>query len=426
MQIITVKIEKLVFGGQAMAFYEDKPVFVWNALPGEEVEVVITKKKKDYLEGIAINILKASPDRLEPKEDHFLSCSPWQILDWKAENEWKKKVVLETYKRIGKFGEDLEFDIFTDSIEYGYRNKMEYSLWEEEGKVKLAFHKRAARHVYQIDGCELAEPVINKVAGYLVNWINENHLPGISLKTLVLRSNKKGDVIAGIFIKDHLEFENFPELTKNLKGIQIYYSNPKSPASVPTDLVYSDGQDFLEEELGGVKYKSGLLSFFQVNVSVFEEALKDIKKNIEKDASVVDFYSGVGAIGLALAQSCKKVELVESNEEAVKFAKENIKLSGFKNVKASLKPSEEMVELIKSDKIVIFDPPRAGLHQKIIDKVLEVKPKKIIYMSCNISTQARDVGKLLGEYEITFLRLYNFFPRTPHVEGILVLERVKE
>ena len=91
MQIITVKIEKLVFGGQAMAFYEDKPVFVWNALPGEEVEVELTKKKKDFMEGIAINILKASPDRLEPKEDHFLSCSPWQILDWESENEWKKR-----------------------------------------------------------------------------------------------------------------------------------------------------------------------------------------------------------------------------------------------------------------------------------------------------------------------------------------------
>jgi len=421
--LITVKIEKLVFGGQAMAFYEDKPVFVWNALPGEEVEVELTKKKKDLSEGVAVKILKASPDRLEAKEDHFLSCSPWQILDFDTENEWKKKVVSETYRRIGKFGEDLELDIYTDDVQYGYRNKMEYSLWEEDGKVKLAFHKRAARHVYQIDGCELAESVINEVAGYLVDWINQNLLPGISLKTLVLRSNKKGDVIAGIFIKDRLKFENFPELTENLKGIQIYYSNPKSPASVPTDLVYSDGQDFLEEELNGVKYRSGLLSFFQVNTSVFEEALKDIKKNVEKDSNVVDYYSGVGAIGLALAQSCKKVELVESNVEAVKFAKDNIKLNGFKNVKASLKPAEEMVELIKSDKTIIFDPPRAGLHQNIIDKVLGEKPKKIIYMSCNISTQARDVGKLLKDYKIIFSRLYNFFPRTPHVEGILVLER---
>jgi len=423
MQTITVKIEKLVFGGQALGFYEGKPVFVWNALPGEEVEVELTKKKKDFLEGIAINILKSSPQRLVPKEEHFLSCSPWQILDWESENEWKKKVVLETYRRIGKFSEDLKLDIYTDNVQYGYRNKMEYSLWEEEGQVKLSFYKRGGRHVYQIDNCVLAQLELNVVANNLVTWVNENKLPGRSLKTLILRSNQKGEVIAGIFIKDHLEIKNYPQLKGNLKGIQIYFSNPKSPASVPTELIYQDGENYLEEEIEGVKYKSGLFSFFQVNASVFVEALKDIKSNIKKDSEVIDYYSGVGAIGLYLADKCKKVEMVESNDEAVRFAKDNIKLNKFKNVTADLKPSEEMIDLIDSNKTIIFDPPRAGLHQKIIDKVLEVSPEKIIYMSCNISTQARDVGMLLGNYKIIFSRLYNFFPRTPHVEGILVLER---
>ena len=423
MKTIQVKIEKLVFGGQALGYLETKPVFVWNALPEEVVEVEITKTKKDYLEGTAIKILQSSPARLEPKEEHFLSCSPWQILSWEEENIWKKKIVAEAYRRIGKFGADLDIDIFTDNKQYDYRNKMEYGLWEEENQVKLSFFERGGKRVYQIEGCNLAQPIINKVAKDLVNWINKNNFPGRSLKTVILRSNKKGEVIVGIFIKDKLKIDNFPELNNNLIGLQIYFSNPKSPASVPTELIYKNGQNFLEEELGGVKYKSGLLSFFQVNTSVFTEALQDIKKYVNANSQVVDYYAGVGAIGLNLASQCQKVELVESNAEAVEFAKQNIKLNKFKNVSASLKPAEEMIELISHDKIIIFDPPRAGLHKKIIDKVLQAEPAKIIYMSCNISTQARDVGSLLGKYKIVFSRLYNFFPRTPHVEGLLVLER---
>jgi len=419
-----IKIDKIVFGGQGMGELDGKKVFLWNVLPGEEVEFEATKKKKDFIEGIATKIIKPSKYRIEPKEDHFLSCSPWQIMDESKEDQFKKEMVLETYQRIGKFGEDLDLDIYSDQNFYEYRNKMEYSFWfKSDESVGLAFHDRGGKYRNIIEPCQLAHPNINKVAIQILEWLNKNKISNRNLKSLIVRSNLKGEVMVGLFLKDKLKFKNYPEFGPECIGFKIYYSFYKSPASVPTELIYSQGKDYLEEEVLGVKMRYGLFSFFQVNVPIFTEALKDISGFIKKGEKVVDYYSGVGAIGLSLANKCKAVELVESNKEAVGYAKENIKLNEFKNAKAEVCEAEAMTNLISKDKTIIFDPPRAGLHEKVVSKVLKELPKKIIYMSCNISTQARDLQKFLPEYKIVFSRLYNFFPRTPHIEGIIVLEK---
>ncbi|MFZ2189463.1 MAG: methyltransferase, partial [Candidatus Magasanikiibacteriota bacterium] len=148
----------------------------------------------------------------------------------------------------------------------------------------------------------------------------------------------------------------------------------------------------------------------------------DIGKFLDKAKSVVDFYSGVGAIALPLHDKYKSAVLVESNEEAVEYAKENIILNKINNCEAQLSPAEKIVDLITKDKIIIFDPPRAGLHEDVVKQVLATLPERIIYLSCNLSTQARDIKLLSEKYQVKFLKLYNFFPRTPHVEGLCVLE----
>ncbi|MDD5341155.1 MAG: 23S rRNA (uracil(1939)-C(5))-methyltransferase RlmD [Patescibacteria group bacterium] len=418
-----IQIEKLVFGGQGIGRFEGKTAFVWNALPGEEVEALLIKKHKNIIEAIATEIIKPSPDRIKKIEEHFLACSPWQILSYAKENIWKKEIAKETYKKFADL-KMSELEIESDEKEFGYRNKIEYSFTlDNAGKITLAFFIRGKHKLSAINDCQLATEPINKIAHKIVDWLNLNEVPIRSCKSLIVRSNQAGETIAALFIKDVLSFEEYPELDEKFLGFTLYFSDPHCPASIPTQTLYSVGQDFLIEEINGIKLRYGVSSFFQVNVPIFEKALADIEKFLDKKKEVLDFYSGVGAISLALHNKFKSAVLVDNNEEAISFAKVNIELNKIKNCEAQASEAEKIAELITKDKILIVDPPRVGLHYKVIDKILEVKPRRIIYLSCNLATQARDLKMLKGEYEVKFSKLYNFFPRTPHIEGLCVLER---
>ncbi|MBI2436398.1 MAG: class I SAM-dependent RNA methyltransferase [Candidatus Magasanikbacteria bacterium] len=424
-----VTIEKLVFGGQGLARVNGKVIFVWNALPGETVEIEILKEKKGITEAVATKILTPSPHRVDPKDAHFLSTSPWQICDYTQENIWKKEVALETYRKIGgDVFSQIDLDIIFPDEQYHYRNKMEFSFTIlPDGSNSLAFFKRGKRDKFPIEKSELAEPIINETANKILTWINENHIPIRSLKSLIIRSDGRGHAISALFIKDKLQFETYPETNTNLLGFQLYYSTHKSPASVPTQLVYTTGQDYITIELKttetSTKLKSGLLSFFQVHIPIFEKALHDIATHIGSGHDVIDFYSGVGSIGLPLANSQTQLTLVDNNEEAIEYAKQNIIENNLNNSEAHCILAEKMIDIVTKDKIIIVDPPRAGLHPNVVTKLLEVTPPKIIYLSCDLSTQARDIGLLSLKYSITFSQLYNFFPRTPHIEGLVVLEK---
>ncbi len=374
-------------------------------------------------------------------------------MDFEYENKMKVKIAKETYKRIGKLpvgaglprpkqgAETAPLQIATDKNQFAYRNKMEFSFIENNRKISLAFFKRGQRNKIAIDECKLASSTINDKAKTILDWVNKNKLTEKNLKSLIIRSNQKGEVIAGLFIKDKISF-NCRDVacyvsTGNIRGFNVYYSTHKSPASVITDVLYKEGQDYLIEEINGTKLKYGINSFFQVNVPVFEMALKDIMKSVGAQRAVptniVDFYSGVGSIGLYIAKSVGAIhelplQMIESNEEAVGFAKENIRLNELNNCIVGARhavplSAEEALDYIEKDKTIIFDPPRAGLHQKVIDRILEVKPEKIIYLSCNISTQARDLNLLAKAYKLKAVKLYNFFPRTPHIEALVVLEK---
>ena len=422
-----VQIEKMVFGGQGMGHLSDgRVVFVWNALPGEEVDVEITKKKRSHREGIAQTIHVASQDRVDSREpESYLSTSPWQMMTFGAEQRYKVETAREAFKKLGGFDVgEMEIVGLEDQM-YGYRNKMEFSFYTEtkESPIQLCFYRRGTHGKVPVEGSELAEPVINDVATRVVEWLNAEEVNRIDLKTVIIRSNGKGEAIAALFVKKPLDVSAYLELDEKLKGFHVYFSNPKSPASVPTELLYSEGPDHLTATIDGVDMKFGLLSFFQVNQSIFASSLKDIGAFLGEGSDVVDFYSGVGSIGLPLAKTATHVTLVESNAEANVYACENVEKNGIENVKVVEAPAEQVVEEIVSDKLLVLDPPRAGVHQKVIDRILEVKPEKIAYLSCNISTQARDVGLLLDAYEIKQTTLYNFFPRTPHTESLIFLEK---
>ncbi|MEK7376160.1 MAG: methyltransferase, partial [Candidatus Margulisiibacteriota bacterium] len=206
------------------------------------------------------------------------------------------------------------------------------------------------------------------------------------------------------------------------KDLQIIYSDPRSPAAITTEVPHQFENCLLTDKIGGLELSYGLSSFFQVNLPVFETALGDMKAYAKPGSMILDLYCGVGTIGLALAKNAERVELVDSVPECIEFAGKNIESNGIKNAKAVLSPAEKAVNLITADKLLILDPPRSGLHPKLIKKILEVKPKRIIYLSCNAASQARDIALIKEHYKIGFLKFYNFFPRTPHIEGLCVCD----
>lgn len=420
----------MVHGGQGLGHTDDgRTCFVWNSLPGEIVEADSIRKKDGIIEAVTTQVYESSPHRIHAQEEHFLSCSPWQTITFDYENQLKQQIALETYNHIGKLELTAIPVISTPDISH-YRNKMEYSfVWDDEGKYHIGFFIRGSHRKQPTPTCMLAKPEINLVTEKIVDWIQQIKPPLRTLKSLILRSNSKGEVLAGLFVKDleyasTLDASHIVEQIPQCKGLYIYYSRPLSPASTTDKLIAHFGEEGITTEINGTQFSYGLMSFFQVNEPIFEKALIDIGSHLDHE-DIVDYFSGVGAIAIGLKDKVKNAILIESNKEAVEFAFKNIEQNKLgERFTAFAINSEDSTEFITKDRTIIFDPPRAGLHKDTIQKVLQEQPKKIIYMSCNISTHARDIQMLSEKYHIKDLKIYNFFPKTPHIEGLAVLHRM--
>ena len=382
-----IQIDKIIPGGQALGTLPDgKKVIFWNALPGEVViNYDIAKNKTHYIEAIATEIFNPSPFRVEPKDSCFLSTSPWQIMDYDYELKQKQELVVEIFRE-----HQIEINppsIITDGKDYYYRNKMEYALyWNNElEKIELAFHTRGSHRKTPITKSSIERPELFEAATKIVNELNENHEPAFKFQSLLLRCNQKGEISGGLYENDH-PHPSFKNLTDTILGQEYSYS-PNG--------------------------------FFQINLPVYEQALTEIKKHITTD-EVLDLYAGVGTIGLSVANS-HRLTLVECDKFAYSEMTKNIEKSNSSLLKAVLAKSEDVLDYIAPSETVILDPPRAGCDPKLIDRLLKVTPPKIIYLSCNPATQARDVKLLLEKYHLEEVKTFNFFPHTPHIENLVVL-----
>lgn len=412
-----VVVQKLVHGGQGLGELADgRKVFVWNALPGEKVRVDIIKKKRSFAEAIAVEVIEPSSEREEPSESNYLATSPWQMMTFDAENKYKKEIVSELFQQAHVTIPD--FQITAPEEQWRYRNKMEYSFWGDDDGLHLALHQRGSHGKQIVTGSRLALPAIDAAANAICAQLNQLDVRAGDLKTIIVRSSQTGEAVASLFVKPE-SFEKL-ELAEGVKGIRVYHSNPKSPASVQTKFLYEVGDVTLTDELLGQEFEYDVDSFFQVNILIFERALEQIK-GFCSEPDITDMYSGVGTIGLSVAQ--KQVELVELDPATAKMARRNAAASKLETTVLQAS-TEKSLEYITADKPVIFDPPRAGLHAKVTQKVLETLPPKIIYLSCNPATQARDLALLQEKYTIKYFETFNFFPRTPHIETLAVLELV--
>ena len=425
----TVKFNKITPGGQALGELEScKKIFAWGVLPGEMAEVQITKSKKSFAEGFATEILEKSPNRIEPRDpESFLSTSPWQIFDFDFEQKTKQELIAESFRQ-EKIALNQE-EIYSDGEIFEYRNKVEFSFWFEkfedsdDGELNLAFFKRGGKGKIPVVGTSLAEPEINQAGQKVLEILRARKTASRDLKTLLIRANKNGEIAAQLYVKEE-DFTPFSsqEIEKlSFKCFEIIFSNPKSPASVITKILQTSGEKNLTDSVLGVNFNYATESFFQINLPVYEKALLDMKRFIDSKKPTIDLYSGVGSIGLTIGEN--NLTMVEINESAVTEMRANIsKLGREDSARAVLAPSEKALDFIESGANLIVDPPRAGMDKKVCAKILEAEPEKIIYLSCNPATQARDAAILSKKYDIIYSRGYNFFPRTPHIENLMVLE----
>ena len=471
--LVNLTLDHIIGGGQTIGTLENgKKCLVWGGLPGETVVVQQTKKKSSYVEGVVTEVVTPSAERIAPVDpDSYLSTSPWQIMDFASEAHYKSALIEEAFE-LHDIVLPNPITTWSDGVVYGYRNKFEFSFWydTERETLDLAFFRRGTHGKITIQATSLASPAITEVSQAILAVLRAQKIDGRSLKTLLIRSNRAEQTAWQLYVKDE-DFDSdslVAALGDLARSGEIIYSNPKSPASVITKRLYSGPDIVLEDTILDVPFRYATEGFFQINLPVYEQALKDMQQwltpaersssessegsdfpsgaNQERqldqiaasgpeeeseelsegsDSSqpVIDLYSGVGTIGLTIGGD--NVTLVEINEHAVREMQQNIEKLDKTGARAVLAASENALDHITSDATIIVDPPRAGLHEKVVEKLLETEPARIIYLSCNPVTQARDVALLLETYTITHLKGYNFFPRTPHIESLIVLDKIR-
>jgi 23S rRNA (uracil1939-C5)-methyltransferase len=430
-----VTIEKMVHGGQGLAALGDgRKVFVWNALPGEIVRIRVIKSKRSYAEAIAESVVafegkqgEVSPQRAEPREANYLATSPWQMMTFEAENTYKREIVEELFahEKVQLPGQNGRLaNVIHDDRQWQYRSKMEYSFWGDDDGLHLALHQRGSHGKQIVAGSKLALPAVDEAARALTAKMNKLGVRAGDLKTVIVRCDQRGRAATSLFVKQEEFHKLFSGgLPPEIAGLRVYFSNPRSPASVPTRLLYEIGDCLLHDELLGQSFVYDVDSFWQVNLPVFEKALSVIRDNLRptwSDAGLTDMYAGVGSIGLSVASG--RVTLVDIDPASVRMAAQNAE--AFAGTATVVEAStEKALEYITAGQPVIFDPPRAGLHDKVIARVLEVLPPQVTYLSCNPATHARDLARLQSAYQIIRFEIFNFFPRTPHIETLAILRR---
>lgn len=428
--IVELTLDRIIGGGQTIGTLENgKKCLVWGGLPGERVLVKLTKKKSSYVEGFTTEVLASSKDRITPLDlESYLSTSPWQIMTPESELHYKAALIEEAFE-LHDIVLPAPITVWTDGKQYGYRNKVEYSFWydTENEKLDLAFFRRGTHGKIAVDHTSLAKNTITEVSKVIRDALNKLKIDGRALKTVIIRCNQQGNIAWQLYVKDRevdttsiINIINHPSIING----EVIYSNPQSPASVITERLASKGDKTLTDTLMGVPFSYATEGFFQINLPVYEQALHDMKEWIDPSRPVVDLYSGVGTIGLTIGGD--NVTLVEINEHAVREMERNIgELGRVAETRAVLAASENALEYIDKDATIILDPPRAGLHEKVIQKLIEVRPERIIYLSCNPVTQARDIALLAEKYGIRHHKGYNFFPRTPHIENLAILDALQ-
>ncbi len=446
--------------GKSVAKVDGMVIFVDGGVPGDVADVMITRKKNNYAEGHVVNLKSASPNRLTPQCEHFRHCGgcKWQHMNYETQLHFKQKTVADALTRIGHLDISTLKPIFGNKESYFYRNKLEFSFsdkkWLTNEEVKsgaaidnrnaLGFHiPKMFDKILDIKNCYLQEEPSNSIRNEIRDFANKHSLTffGVRdktglLRTLMIRTASTGEIMVLIQF-----FENQPEnielLLNHLKtkfpqitSLQYVINQKGNDTLQDLDITTFYGRDHIFEEMEGLKFKISAKSFYQTNSPQAYELYK-ITRNfcgLTGNEIVYDLYTGTGTIANFVAKQAKQVIGVEYVEDAVVDAKNNSDYNGITNTlfyAGDMKDvlNEEFITKHGKPDVIITDPPRAGMHEDVVRVLLKAAPKKIVYVSCNPATQARDLAMMMEQYEIKEILPVDMFPQTAHVENVVLLEK---
>lgn len=437
-QELDLRVDALAFGGSGIARWNTYVIFVQGAVPGDRVRAVVTKRKRSYAEARMVEVLEPSPDRVPPVADH--PGAPWQVLPYEQQLEIKQGQVEDALRRIGKL-EGFELQPILPAVQqWRYRNKLEYSFGtDESGQLVCGFHSPGSwEDIVHVEDCLLASERGNEARRAVLAWCREQGLRAYDrraqegfLRNVVVREGRRtgevqvrlvtsegsldGDSLAQAVSCDGLLWTRIHDVGETTNGGE-------------TELLAGAAE--LEEELCGLRFRISPQAFFQTNTEMAEQ-LYGIAGDFAELAGwerVYDLFCGIGTVGLSLAPRAGEVWGLEIVEEAIADAIRNAQRNEISNarffagdVRLALR---ELVERAGRPDVVVVDPPRAGLSQKIVRRIIEANPKRVVYISCNPTTLAPNAAQLVeAGYALRRVRPVDMFPQTPHIECVAVLDR---
>ena len=458
-----VKITDIGTEGNAVAKVDGQVVFVPMLIPGDVVDIRVRKKRRKYMEGTAVRFHEYSSDRIEPRCTHFGVCGgcKWQHLRYEKQLEFKEKQVIDNLTRIGKLELSGVRPILGSSEIYGYRNKLEFTFSDKRWLTReemLADNDRIVEDalgfhipgyfdkVLDIRECHFQPDPSNAIRDSVRRYAHRKSLAFFNirqqsgfLRNLIIRTTRSGNVmVIVVFFMDERERINglmehlrteFPRITS------LYYIiNTKKNDSLSDQVpVLYSGDDHLLEEIDSLKFRIGPLSFYQTNTLQAGKLYAIAKEfaGLTGRETVYDLYTGAGTIACYVAGEARKVIGMEYVDAAVEDAVINSGINNIGNTEfyagdIRLLLNEKFIQEKGRPDVIITDPPRAGMHSDVVEQILSAGPSRIVYISCNPSTQARDAGLMSEKYRVTAVQPVDMFPHTHHVENVILLERRRD
>ena len=444
--------------GKGVARAEDLVVFIEKAIPGDVVDATIYKKKKNFAQAKIANLITPSPDRLDAFCEHFGVCGgcKWQHMTYSAQLKYKQKSVLDALQRLAGLEVGHAEDILPSAQDKYYRNKLEYTfsnkrwLTDLDGEITddkdmnaLGFHVPLRfDKILEINHCYLQADPSNELRNSIAEFAKNNDISFYdlrahqgALRNLVIRTSSTGELMVIVIfaypeegqvdlIMDFLK-EKFPQITALLYIVNQKKNDTFSDQEV---LLYS-GREFIYEEMEGLKFRIGPKSFYQTNSVQAYELYKITRDfaDLTGNELVYDLYTGTGTIANFVAKKAKKVVGVEYVPDAIEDAKINSQIN---NINNTVFYAGDMKDVLNTDfinqngkpDVVITDPPRAGMHPDVVERLMEMEASKIVYVSCNAATQARDLIRLKEKYDVVRIKPVDMFPHTQHVENVVLLK----
>jgi 23S rRNA (uracil1939-C5)-methyltransferase len=438
-EILELAIESLAFGGAGVARRDGYVVFVQDGIPGDRLRAEVQTAKRAYAQARAIEILQPSAERIEPRATH--PGAPWQVLPYERQLEAKQAQVEDALHRIGRL-EGFELEPILPAVEqWRYRNKLEYSFGRSAGgRLVCGFHRPGGwEEIVEVTDCLLASEAGNAARERIVEWCRTCGLSAYDrrtgeglLRNLVVREGRRtGELQARLVTSPgRLDTDSLAKAADPLAGLLWTQTDSVAETTQQGETVLIAGRDRLNEEIGSLRLRISPGAFFQTNTEMAErlyELAIDYAQLTGTDR-VFDLYCGIGTIGLLMAPRAAEVWGLELVEEAVADAIAGARRNEIDNarffagdVRLSLR---ELIARAGRPEVLVVDPPRSGLSRKVVRRIIEAGPSRIVYVSCNPTTLAPNAAQLVeAGYELRRVRPVDMFPQTPHIEAVALLER---